>query len=169
MHHLGHLQSLAGWDQAANMPPKGNEARAAAMAEMAALLHRMRTDPRWREQLARAEQEPLTTMQRANLREMRREWRAANALPESLVQRQQLATVALRACLAHAAPGQRLGRLPARNLREVLAVAREEAALLSAQTGLSQLRRADGPLRARHDLRRRSTACSARCGSGCRG
>jgi carboxypeptidase Taq len=45
MHHLGHLQSIAGWDQAANMPPKGNEARAAAMAEMAALLHRMRTDP----------------------------------------------------------------------------------------------------------------------------
>jgi carboxypeptidase Taq len=26
------------------MPPKGNEARAAAMAEMPALLHRMRTD-----------------------------------------------------------------------------------------------------------------------------
>ena len=23
MHHLGHLQSIAGWDQAANMPPKG--------------------------------------------------------------------------------------------------------------------------------------------------
>jgi carboxypeptidase Taq len=46
MHNLSHLQSIAGWDQAANMPPKGNEARAAAMAEMATLLHRMRTDPR---------------------------------------------------------------------------------------------------------------------------
>ena len=33
MHHYGHLMSIAGWDQAANMPPKGNEARAAAMAE----------------------------------------------------------------------------------------------------------------------------------------
>ena len=41
MHHLGHLQNIASWDHAANMPPKGNEARAAAMAEMAALLHRM--------------------------------------------------------------------------------------------------------------------------------
>ena len=49
MHHLGHLQSLASWDQMANMPPKGNEARAAAMAEMAALLHRMSTDPLLRE------------------------------------------------------------------------------------------------------------------------
>jgi carboxypeptidase Taq len=61
MHHLGHLQSIAGWDQAANMPPKGNEARAAAMAEMATLLHRMRTDPALTDQLgARAEQEPLS-------------------------------------------------------------------------------------------------------------
>ena len=46
MHHLNHVQAIVGWDQAANMPPKGVEARAAAMAEMAALLHRMRTDPR---------------------------------------------------------------------------------------------------------------------------
>ena len=35
-----HLASIAWWDQAAMMPPKGNEARAAAMAEMDALLHR---------------------------------------------------------------------------------------------------------------------------------
>ena len=55
LHRLGHLQALAGWDQAANMPPKGNEARAAALAEMAALLHRMRTDPQLRDQLERAE------------------------------------------------------------------------------------------------------------------
>lgn len=45
LHRLQHLQSIASWDQAANMPPRGNEARAAAMAEMGALLHRMRTDP----------------------------------------------------------------------------------------------------------------------------
>ena len=92
LHRLGHLQSIAGWDQAANMPPKGNEARAAALAEMAALMHRMRTDPRLSDDLARAEQEPLTELQRANLREMRRQWRSANALPEALVQLMQLAT-----------------------------------------------------------------------------
>ena len=34
LHHLGHLGAIAGWDQAANMPPKGNEARAAALAEL---------------------------------------------------------------------------------------------------------------------------------------
>ncbi len=45
LHHMSHLGAIAGWDQAANMPAKGMEARAAAMAELAALLHRMRTDP----------------------------------------------------------------------------------------------------------------------------
>jgi carboxypeptidase Taq len=137
MHHLAHLQALASWDQMANMPPKGNEARAAAMAEMAALLHRMITDPMLREKLARAEQEPLDDQQRANLREMVRQWRQANALPESLVQRQQMVT----ARCEHAWRTQRpandwAGFLP--NLREVLAVAREEAALLSAQSGLGK-------------------------------
>jgi carboxypeptidase Taq len=137
MHRFGHLQSLAGWDQAANMPPKGNEARAAALAEMAALLHRMVTDPALPDQLARAEQEPLDDAQRANLREMRREWRAQNALPESLVQRQQLATSRCE----HAWRTQRpandwAGFLP--NLKAVLAIAREEAQLLADQTGRSR-------------------------------
>ena len=135
LHRLGHLQSIAGWDQAANMPPKGNEARAAAMGEMAALLHRMRTDPALDTQLQRAEQEPLNDSQRANLREMRRQWRASNALPESLVQRQQLATSRCE----HAWRTQRPANDWAgflQNFRPVLALAREEAALLSAQTGL---------------------------------
>ena len=134
LHRLGHLQSLAGWDQAANMPAKGNEARAAALSEMAAVLHRLRTDPKLPGQLARAEQEPLADMQRANLREMQRQWRMSNALPEALVQRQQMATSRCE----HAWRTQR----PANdwqgflgNFREVLANAREEAALLSAQTG----------------------------------
>lgn len=135
LHRLGHLQSIAGWDQAANMPPKGNEARAAALAEMAALLHRMRTDARLPGQLERAEQEPLSELQRANLREMRREWRAANALPEALVQRQQLATSRCE----HAWRTQRPANDWAgflENFREVLRTGREEAALLSAESGL---------------------------------
>ena len=135
LHRLGHLQALAGWDQAANMPPRGNEARAAAMGEMAGVLHRMRTDAGLGGQLQRAEQEDLSEMQRANLREMHRQWRASNALPESLVQRQQMATSRCE----HAWRTQR----PANdwagflvNFKPVLALAREEAALLAAQTGL---------------------------------
>ncbi len=135
LHRLGHLQALAGWDQAANMPPKGNEARAAAMGEMAGLLHRLRTAPELGGQLQGAEQEGLNDLQRANLREMQRQWRASHALPESLVLRQQLATSRCE----HAWRTQR----PANdwagflvNFKPVLAVAREEAALLAAQTGL---------------------------------
>jgi carboxypeptidase Taq len=135
LHRFGHLQSIASWDQASNMPPKGREARAAALGELAALMHRWRTDPKLAEQLDRAEQEPLDELQRANLREMRREWRRANALPDSLVQAKTLATSRCE----HAWRSQRpsndwVGFLE--NFRPVLRLAREEAALLSAQSGL---------------------------------
>jgi carboxypeptidase Taq len=137
LHHFSHLQSIAGWDQAANMPPKGNEARAAALAEMAALMHRMRTETTLPDRLARAEDEDLGTDQRANLREIRREWQQANVLPESLVVRQQLASSRCE----HAWRTQR----PANdwagflgNFREVLALSREEAALRAASTGVSK-------------------------------
>lgn len=135
MHRLGHLQSIASWDQAANMPPMGNEARAAAMAEMSSLLHGMRTDKALAEQVQRAGQEPLDDQQRANLREIQRDWRSSNALPEALVRRRSMA----HARCEHAWREQR----PANdwsgfveNFREVLAVGREEARLLSDLTGL---------------------------------
>ncbi len=137
LHRLGHLQSIASWDQAANMPPKGNEARAAAMSEMAALLHRLRTDPAMQAQITRAAGEPLSLLQQANLREIRRDWLASNALPESLVQRQSMAT----ARCEHAWRAQRSANDWAgflENFRPVLALAREEAALLSDETGLSR-------------------------------
>ena len=135
LHHLGHLQSIAGWDQAANMPPKGNEARAAALAEMAALLHRMRTDAKLPDQLSRAEQEPLSNMERANLREMRRQWRVSNALPESLVQRQQIASSRCEHAWRTQRPANDWKGFVA-NFREVLTLAREEAALLSELNGV---------------------------------
>jgi carboxypeptidase Taq len=135
LHHLDHLQAMAYWDQAAMMPRGGAEARAGALAEVAALMHQVRTDPALASALARAADEPLSEHQRANLREIDREWRTANALPESLVQRSQLATSRCE----HAWRSQR----PANdwagflvNFKAVVAVAREEAALLSASSGL---------------------------------
>jgi carboxypeptidase Taq len=137
LHHLHHLEAIASWDQAANMPPAGNEARAAALAEMGTLLHRLVTDPQLASELDGAEGEPLTEPQRANLREMRRQWRQSNALPEALVQR---AVLAGSRC-EHAWRSQRpandwAGLLP--NLREVVDIAREEAQALSQQLGLSR-------------------------------
>ena len=92
LYRLGHLQSIASWDQAANMPPKGNTARGQALAEIAMLTHGMRTDPALKNHLARARDEALSDAQRANLREIERNWFSANALPAELVERRALAT-----------------------------------------------------------------------------
>lgn len=137
LHRLHHLQSIASWDQAANMPPRGSEARGAALAEMAALMHRVRTDPRLRDELQRAEQEPLSDLQRANLREMQRQWRQSNALPESLVQRAQLATSRCEHAWRRQRPANDWAGF-VENFREVLACGREEATLLAEQSGLSK-------------------------------
>ena len=136
LHHFDHLQSIAGWDQAAMMPPKGNEARANAMAEMDGLLHRLRTDPKLTELLGRAEGEGIDALSRANLGEMRREWRASNALPQSLVEAMSLAGSRCE----HAWRSQR----PANdwagflgNFREVLRLTREASQRLADDTGLA--------------------------------
>ncbi len=126
LHHLEHLQSIAYWDRAAKMPPSGAAARAAALAEVAAISHRLRTSADMPVLLADAAQEPLADDQRANLREMQREWRAANALPDDLVQRSKLAS----ARCEHAWRSQRQANdWPgfAANFREVVENAREQA------------------------------------------
>jgi carboxypeptidase Taq len=135
LHHFIHLQAMAGWDRAAMMPPRGNAARAEAMAEMDALLHRLRTEPELAGLIELARAEPLDDLARANLREIERDWRAANAFPEALVQAESLAT----ARCEHAWRTQRpasdwAGFLE--NFREVLRLAREMAARQADSTGL---------------------------------
>ncbi|MEQ1515671.1 MAG: carboxypeptidase M32 [Usitatibacteraceae bacterium] len=136
LHHFSHLQSMASWDRSALMPAGGNTARADAMAEMDGLLHAIRTDAGLTKTLERSDTEQLDEFQRANLREMRRDWRNANALPAALVQAQSLAT----ARCEHAWRTQR----PANdwqgflgNFREVLRLAREQASRLADATGLT--------------------------------
>jgi carboxypeptidase Taq len=137
LHRLGHLGALGSWDQAANMPPRGNEARAAALAELAALLHRMRTDPALKSRIEAAEQEELDPVQRANLREIRRDWWRSNALPEDLVQRQTIAAARCEHAWRTQRPANDWGGFVA-NFRPLLADVREEATRLAAQTGLSR-------------------------------
>jgi carboxypeptidase Taq len=137
LYHYSHAASILGWDRNAMMPAKGNQARAAAEAELQALMHRIRTEPRLAEQLRLAESESLSDTERANLREMRRDWRDANALPESLVQAKSLAG----ARCEHAWRSQRAandwqGFLE--NFREVVRLSREEAKLLADDSGLTR-------------------------------
>lgn len=137
LYRYHHLSAIVGWDRNAMMPAGGNEARAAAEAELSALIHRTRTDPRLVTWLKAAESEALDDTARANLREIRRDWRDANALPESLVEAKTLAG----ARCEHAWRSQRQandwkGFLE--NFREVVKLAREEAQLLADDTGLTR-------------------------------
>ncbi len=136
LYRFNHLSAIVGWDRNAMMPPNGSAARAAAEAELQTLIHRTRTEPRLARLLQAAEQERLTDLERANLREMRRDWRDANALPESLVEARTLAG----AKCEHAWREQRPAndwRGFLENFREVVRLSREEAHLLAAETGLS--------------------------------
>lgn len=136
LYRLGHLSALAGWDQAAMMPPKGNEARGAAMAELQVVLHQTLTDAALPGFFQAAAAEPLEALQQANLREMRRDWDLSNLLPERLVQAQSLAGSRCE----HAWRSQRKANdWPGflNNFCEVVKLSREEAQYLSQAQGVS--------------------------------
>ena len=137
IHRLSHLQSIASWDQSAFMPARGAQARAEALAEMGGLLHQLGTDPALRQLLDDAAQEPLDDFQRASLREMRRVWRSANALPQRLVEARSLANSHCEHAWRHQrAANDWTGYVE--NLRPVVRYAREEAQYLSDDSGLSR-------------------------------
>jgi carboxypeptidase Taq len=137
LHRLSHLQSIVGWDQAANMPSKGAEARALAMAEMDGVLHQLRTDAALQGLLAAAEQEQLDDEARANLREMKRQWVASNALPQALVEAKSLAVSRCEHAWRSQRPNNDWAGY-AENLREVVRLAREEAQHLAEAKGMSR-------------------------------
>jgi carboxypeptidase Taq len=130
-----HLAAICAWDRSAMMPPKGNEARAAALAELDQLMHGLLVDPALSSLLDAAAREPLGALQRANLREMRRAWLASNALPADLVQRRSLATARCEHAWRSLRPANDWAGL-ADLLRPVLALAREEAQLLGQALGV---------------------------------
>jgi carboxypeptidase Taq len=137
LYRYQHLAAMVGWDRNAMMPPKGSEARAAAEAELYGLIHRTRTDPALAESLRAAEKEPLDDVERANLREIRRDWREANALPEWLVEAKTLAG----AKCEHAWRTQRPANDWAgflENFREVVRLSRQEAQFLADYSGLTR-------------------------------
>ena len=135
LYRYQHLASIVAWDQAAMMPTKGNDARGAALAELAVLLHETLTAPHLASALAAAK--PDDPVERASVREMTRQWRPANLLPASLVEKKSLAASRCE----HAWRTQRpandwTGFLE--NWRPVVACAREEATLLAEASGLSR-------------------------------
>ena len=137
LYRYQHLAAIAGWDQAAMMPEHGNDARGAALAELAVLVHETLVGPELATALAAAPAEVATESERASVREMRRQWQAANLVPASLVEAKSLAGSRCE----HAWRTQRpandwTGFLE--NWRPVVACARQEATLLAEATGLSR-------------------------------
>jgi carboxypeptidase Taq len=134
LYRFKHIASIAGWDHAAMMPPKGNEARSAAMAELGVLMHNMLTDGALKTQLDRASQENLAPLERANLREMKRSWEAANLLPASLVEQMTLANSKCEHAWRTQRPANDWKNF-APNLKEVVRLTREQAKLLADKKG----------------------------------
>lgn len=132
--YFEHAAVILQWDQEVMMPKGGAGARAKALAEMAALLHRQTCDPQLRDWLVDAESEMLTDDQRANLREMRRVIDNATVLPEDLVR----AKAEAESLCQHGWQVQRKendwsGFAP--NLQSVVSLAREEARVRQSVTG----------------------------------
>ena len=137
LYRYQHLASIVAWDQAAMMPSKGNEARSAAMAELAVLLHETLTAPTLGPALDAAKTEVTDPTLAASVREMRRQWQAANLIPAKLVEAKSLAGTRCE----HAWRTQRhandwAGFLA--NWKPLVECVRQEATLLAEATGLSR-------------------------------
>jgi carboxypeptidase Taq len=128
--------SVLHWDTAAIMPEGGASARAEQLATLRLIAHRHLVAPQIEEMLAKAETAAgeLGEWQRANLREMRRRWLHAAALPDALVEAES------RAC-SECEALWRKGRLEndfaavLPGLERVLRIEREIAAIKAERLG----------------------------------
>ncbi|HAT35997.1 MAG TPA: carboxypeptidase M32 [Rhodospirillaceae bacterium] len=82
---LRQTENLLHWDQSVLMPPGGAEARGAQLAELKVIGHELITDPEIESLLEAVDETGLDDWRQANIREMRRIWANANAVPANLV------------------------------------------------------------------------------------
>lgn len=83
---FGEAMSVLHWDMAVMMPPGGAKPRSEQLAAMRVMHHAMMVDPAIGDLLDAAEAMPLDDWQEANVREMRREYIHATAVPSDLVE-----------------------------------------------------------------------------------
>jgi carboxypeptidase Taq len=126
------------WDAAAMMPAGGAVARAEQLATLRSIAHQLLTASEIADRLAAAEADAdgLGAWQRANLREMRRHWRHAAAVPPGLVEASSHARSESEAVWRVARPADDFAMaLP--GLERVLALTRETAAAKAEAFGTS--------------------------------
>jgi carboxypeptidase Taq len=135
---LGALQEAAAilhWDSSTMMPEGGADARAEQLATLRVVCHELLSDPAMPDRFAAAEQDgDLDPWQRANLREMRRDWLHATAVPAALVEAHAKACLACEMAWRRARPASDFAAvLP--SLRRLLGLVREVAAAKAARLG----------------------------------
>ena len=124
--HLGHALTFLQWDQLVMMPPRGNETRSEAIAELSSLYHDRLTDPALGDLLEEARNSPATPEQSASLKEMEREYRWAACIPTALVKAKSLAGSKCEHQWRSQRPNNDwAGFLP--NFKEIVNLSREEA------------------------------------------
>ncbi len=128
--------ALLNWDRAAMMPSGGAAARAEQVATLETLAHEMISDASVADWLGEAEAEDLSAADRANLREMRRAWVHAAALPGDLVAALARAGAACEMAWRGArAASDFQAVLP--HLEKLLSLVRQEAAAKAAALSVS--------------------------------
>ena len=126
------------WDAAAMMPAGGTAARAEQVATLRVMAHELLSAPEITDLLGAAEAgaNSLGAWQRANIREMRRRWRHAAAVPADLVDALSRARSQSEAVWREARPANDFAAaLP--GLGRVLDLTREVAAAKAGQFGIS--------------------------------
>jgi carboxypeptidase Taq len=134
---LREAAAMLQWDGAALMPPGGAAARGGQLATLKLVCHEILIDPALGDLLdAAAGQNDLDDWRRANLREMRRQWRHATAVPGELVEAASLAASECEQVWRRARPASDFAMVrPA--LQTVLDRTREIAAAKAARLGRS--------------------------------
>lgn len=133
---LGEAETVLHWDAAVIMPASAAEPRGDQLAELRVVLHEMLTDPAIADLLDAAEPLPLDPWQAANLREMRRDYLHAVAVPGDLVAALSRASSACEATWRDAKPRDDFAAV-APKLEEVLRLTREAASAKAEVLGLT--------------------------------
>lgn len=133
---LRHVYSITSWDEAAMMPVGGGTARGEALATLDVVIHEMVVDGPVGDWLDACSNLDLDDWQRANVREIRREYEEMSCLPSEFVS---------RVSIARSNCEQAWRTLREQNdwhsltplLETVVDCAREEAVIRAGKTGLS--------------------------------
>jgi carboxypeptidase Taq len=126
---IGEATGMLHWDAAVMMPAGGADARAEQIAALVSLRHELQCRPDMADLFAAAAiEKDLNPWQAANLREMRRGWMHATALPADLVEARSNAGMACEIAWREARPNSDFAGI-ARLLAEVLRLETEAAGI----------------------------------------